>query len=145
MTIRGLGHINLRASAETIERLRGFYVDVIGLCEGARPMFRSGSRGYWLYAGDVAALHLTIAREGGASAQLPGVFNHMAFDCEDLEGTRARLEAAEIEYQTDIVDERHQVQLFLTDPAGIGVELTFTDVSLPEMVACTQAPTEHSV
>ena len=127
MAVRGLGHINLRASAETIERLRRFYVDVIGLREGPRPVFRSGSSGYWLYAGDDAVLHLSIARDDGASAQPRGVFNHFAFDCDNLESTRARLDAAGIEYETDIVDTLHQVQLFLIDPAGIGVELTFTD------------------
>lgn len=127
MATRGLGHINLCASAETIERLRRFYVDVIGLREGPRPVFRSGSSGYWLYAGAAAVMHLLIARGGGASTQSPGVFNHFAFDCDDLESTRARLDAAGIEYGTDIVDELHQVQLFLTDPAGIGVELTFAN------------------
>lgn len=127
MATRGLGHLNLRASAETIEHLRRFYTDIVGLREGARSTFRSGSRGYWLYAGERAILHLTIAREDGASTQTRGVFNHMAFDCDDLEGTRARLAAAGIEYKTDVVDELHQVQLFLTDPADIGVELTFTD------------------
>jgi len=126
MTVRGLGHVNLHASAETIERLRRFYIDVIGLTEGHRPAFRSGSRGYWLYAGDAAVMHLLIARNGGDSAQPAGVFNHFAFDCDDLEATRIRLDAAGIEYQTDVVDELHQTQLFLTDPAGIGVELTFT-------------------
>jgi catechol 2,3-dioxygenase-like lactoylglutathione lyase family enzyme len=126
MTVRGLGHVNLRASAEAIERLRRFYVDVIGLREGPRPTFRSGSQGHWLYAGDHAVMHLSIARDGGSGVQPSGVFNHFAFDCDDLEATRARLDAAGIEYATDIVDERHQVQLFLTDPTGIGVELTFT-------------------
>src|SRR5690348_3308034 len=109
MAVRGMGHINLRASAETIECLRRFYVDAVGLREGPRPVFRSGSSGYWLYAGDRAVLHLTIAQDGGVVAQPRGVFNHLAFDC-----------------ATDAVDELHQVQLFLTDPAGIGVELTFT-------------------
>ena len=126
MTVRGLGHINLRAPAETIERLRRFYIDVIGLSEGHRPVFRSGSSGWWLYAGDRAVLHLSIARNGGADDQPSGVFNHVAFDCADLEATRARLDAAGIEYETDVVDELHQTQLFLTDPAGIGVELAFT-------------------
>ena len=125
MTVRGIGHVNLRASAETIEHLRRFYVDVVGLREGARPVFRSGSRGFWLYAGAIAVLHLTIAQDGGASTQPAGVFNHLAFDCDDLESTRARLDAAGIAYATDIVDELHQTQLFLTDPAGIGIELTF--------------------
>lgn len=128
MTVRGLGHVNLRAPAEAIERLRRFYIDVIGLHEGPRPVFRSGSSGYWLYAGDDAVMHLSIARNGGASTQSPGVFNHLAFDCDDLEATRSRLDAAGIAYETDIVDELHQTQLFLTDPAGIGVELTFSDL-----------------
>jgi catechol 2,3-dioxygenase-like lactoylglutathione lyase family enzyme len=131
MTVRGLGHVNLRAPAEAIERLRRFYVDVIGLREGPRPVFRSGSSGYWLYAGDQAVMHLSIARSSGTGTQPPGVFNHFAFDCDDLQATCARLDAACIEYATDIVDERHQVQLFLTDPSGIGVELTFTE-SQPE-------------
>jgi catechol 2,3-dioxygenase-like lactoylglutathione lyase family enzyme len=125
MAVRGLGHVNLRASAEAIERLRRFYVDVIGLREGPRPVFRSGSSGYWLYAGDIAAMHLLIARDGGETMQPEGMFNHFAFDCDDLESTRARLDAAGIGYATDIADELHQVQLFLTDPSGIGVELTF--------------------
>ena len=125
MPVRGLGHVNLRASAETVEHLRRFYIDVIGLSEGHRPVFRSGSSGYWLYAGDRAVMHLSIAQNGGDSAQPAGVFNHFAFDCDDLEAARARLDIAGIKYETDIVDELHQTQLFFTDPAGIGVELTF--------------------
>lgn len=126
MTVRGIGHVNLRASAEIIERLRRFYIDVIGLREGPRPVFRSGSSGYWLYAGDREVLHLTIARNGGPDDQPPGVFNHLAFDCDDLEATRARLEQSGTRYETDVVGELHQTQLFLIDPAGIGIELTFT-------------------
>lgn len=88
----GLGRANFCASAETIERQRRFYVDVVGLREGARPVFRSGSRGYWSYAGDRAVLHPTIARDGGASTQPAGAFNHLAFDCDDLDATCACLE-----------------------------------------------------
>ncbi|HKU79430.1 MAG TPA: VOC family protein [Rhodanobacteraceae bacterium] len=126
MRVRGIGHVNLRAPTETIERLRRFYIDVIGLREGARPVFRSGSHGYWLYANDRAVLHLTIALNGEANSQPPGVFNHLAFDCDDLDATRARLEQAGIHYETDVVEELYQTQLFLSDPAGMGVELTFT-------------------
>lgn len=125
MPVHRIGHLNLRASAETIERLRRFYIDVVGLHDGARPVFRSGSRGYWLYAGNRAVLHLTIAENGGADSQSPGVFNHFAFDCHDLASTLARLDAPGIACETDFVEELHQTQLFLIDPAGIGVELTF--------------------
>lgn len=51
--------------------------------------------------------------------------NHLAFDCDDLAATKTRLDAAGISYQTDRVDELAQVQLFFSDPTGIGVELTF--------------------
>lgn len=126
MTARAIGHVNLRAPAETIERLRRFYVDVVGLREGPRPVFRSRSRGHWLYTGDTDAVHLTIADDTDAAPRHASCFNHLAFDCDDLDATRARLEAVGINFETDVVDELGQVQLFLTDPVGIGIELTFT-------------------
>ncbi|MGH8216710.1 MAG: VOC family protein [Rhodanobacteraceae bacterium] len=127
MSTLGIGHINLRASAEIIERMRRFYVDVVGLREGSRPNFRSGSHGHWLYAGDVDVLHLSIRNDGVSGTCATGAFGHMAFAIDDLAAAQARLDAAGVPYETDIVDERHQVQLFLADPAGVGVELTFTD------------------
>ena len=106
--VRGLAHANLRAPAAMIERLRRFYTDVVGLREGPRPTFRSGSRGHWLYAGDTDVLHLTIASPGDAEPQATGMFN-----------------AAGLAYQIDEVDERGQVQLFLIDPCGLAIELNF--------------------
>jgi catechol 2,3-dioxygenase-like lactoylglutathione lyase family enzyme len=127
--VRGIGHANLRAPAEVIEQLRRFYTAVVGLREGPRPQFRSGSQGYWLYAGDTDVLHLSIARDDAPLAASNGAFNHLAFACDDLAGTRARLDAAGIAYEVEVVDQLRQVQLFLTDPAGMGVELTFPDPS----------------
>ena len=43
-------HFNLRAGRDLVERLRDFYVDVVGLRVGARPPF--DFHGYWLYIGD---------------------------------------------------------------------------------------------
>ena len=123
--VRGLDHVNLRAPAALIERLRRFYIDIVGLQEGPRPSFRSGSRGHWLYAGEQALMHLSISADGDGSPQRTGWLSHYAFACDDLAGARARLDAAQIPYQVDIVDTRGQVQLFLTDPAGVGVELNF--------------------
>jgi extradiol dioxygenase family protein len=124
--VRGLAHANIRAPATMIERLRRFYIDVVGLREGPRPAFRSGSRGHWLYAGETDVLHLTIAGPGDASPVSTGHFNHLAFACTDLAGTRTRLEAAGLAFEIDEVDELGQVQLFLTDPCGLDVELNFS-------------------
>lgn len=123
--VHGIGHVNFRAPAAMIERLRCFYVEVVGLREGPRPRFRSGSHGYWLYAGDNDAVHLSISSDGEPATTHQSCFNHLAFVCSDLDATCARLDAANVPYETDVVDELGQVQLFLTDPAGVGVELTF--------------------
>lgn len=56
----------------------------------------------------------------------PSTFDHFAFACADLAATRAHLDAAGTPYSIDAVDVLQQVQLFLRDPAGTGVELTFT-------------------
>lgn len=123
--VRGLAHANIRAPEAMIDRLRHFYIDVVGLREGPRPTFRSGSRGHWLYAGETDVLHLTIAAPGDAPPASTGHLNHLAFACTDLAATRARLDAVGLAYEVDEVDEPPQVQLFLTDPCGLEIELNF--------------------
>lgn len=124
--ISGLNHINIRAPEDMIERLRAFYRDAIGLSEGPRPPFRS--RGYWLYGGDRDLLHLTIIpAHAGVPASTPaartGWFDHVAFTGMNRAESIQRLEAAGVPYEIDEVPMLGQVQVFLTDPAGIGVEL----------------------
>lgn len=120
--IAGLAHVNIRAPEALIERVRVFYRDVIGLREGPRPPFRS--RGHWLYAGERDVLHLTVAPTIERTTG-DGWLDHVAFSASDLDATIARLDAAGIAYERDDVPSLGQVQLFLTDPAGIGVELNF--------------------
>ena len=124
--VSGLDHINFRAPEAMIEQLRAFYRDLIGLSDGPRPAFRS--RGYWLYAGGRDVLHLTItADEGGAPVRpaRTGWLDHIAWACTDADAVRARLDAAAVSYEVDEVPGSGQLQIFLTDPAGIGVELNF--------------------
>ncbi|WP_243047459.1 VOC family protein [Dyella sp. RRB7] len=125
MGVRGIDHVNLRAPADLVERLRRFYTDLIGLREGPRPTPRSGSRGHWLYAGERALIHLGIAADGDGQPQRTGWLSHVALACDDLEAMRARLDAAGVPYRVEIVDAPGQVQLFLSDPAGVGIELNF--------------------
>jgi extradiol dioxygenase family protein len=53
------------------------------------------------------------------------MLDHLAFACTDLAATRARLDAAGLAYEIDEVAERGQVQVFLTDPCGLDIELNF--------------------
>jgi len=111
-----IDHINIAGPMETLEACRRFYVEVLGLTVGARPPFRR--RGFWLYSGNAAIVHLTES----ASA---GHLNHVAFSCEDADGLRAKLEAHRIPFTVDEVPATGQVQFFLRDPAGAALELNF--------------------
>jgi catechol 2,3-dioxygenase-like lactoylglutathione lyase family enzyme len=120
MPITGVDHINIAGPAELIERCRAFYVDVLQLADGHRPAFRS--RGYWLYAADRPIVHLTV-REDERSAS-PTHLDHCAFACIDLDATIASLERHGVPYAIDRVPSG-AAQLFLHDPAGVGIELNF--------------------
>jgi catechol-2,3-dioxygenase len=125
--VRGLGHINIRAPAALIWELRQFYIDIVGLRDGPRPTFRPGSNGHWLYAGDVDVVHLSVAPES-VSSEAPrstGWLGHVAFACSDLDAALQVLDENFVQYELVEVTSLNQVQIFLTDPAGIGVELTF--------------------
>lgn len=124
MTIHRIDHYNLRAPREVLDRLRDWYRDAVGLAVGDRPPLNHF--GYWLYADGRAVLHLSEAG-AGESRPVPGTgtFDHVAFACEGLAETRARLEALGIALRMAKVPRTGQTQIFLKDPAGNGVELNF--------------------
>lgn len=124
MPIHTLNHINISADRATLDAVKKFYCDVLGLTEGHRPPF---SRfGYWLYAGEFALVHLVESREG-EERELDAVntFDHFAFDCTDRTGMEATLIAHGVAFETAHVPATRQVQLFVKDPAGNKLELNF--------------------
>lgn len=124
MPVKGLDHYNLRADGELLETLRRFYCEVIGLEEGPRPAFNS--RGHWLYAGPEAILHLSGTRPGETREAGPtGTFDHVAFRCTEFENTLTRLSSAGVAWEVRSVPGTQVRQVFLVDPAGNGIELTF--------------------
>lgn len=128
MPISGLSHYNLRVCRSELDTIRDYYTDVLGLIVGDRPAF--DSFGYWLYADGMPVLHL-VARNPGenVATNQSGVVDHVAFQCTDFEGTVARLQAADVKFEARQVPGTTQQQLFLSDPAGVGVELIFEDLS----------------
>lgn len=124
MSALGFSHYNLRAPRALLDELRDFYCDVVGLTVGQRPPFRSF--GYWLYAGDHAVLHLSeAAPDENRPAQPVGTFDHAAFRCTDRAAYENKLRSQGIKYRVAIVPATQQLQIFITDPAGNGVELNF--------------------
>jgi catechol 2,3-dioxygenase-like lactoylglutathione lyase family enzyme len=121
VSIRAIDHVNIRAPAADIARLKQFYCDVIGLCDGWRPEFKS--RGHWLYAGDHPLVHLVegdMVRGVGESAGI----DHVSFLSDDLDSFIDKLRLRGIGFQLTRVPTLGHHQLLTRDPLGIGVEIT---------------------
>ncbi|MFP6730826.1 MAG: VOC family protein [Alphaproteobacteria bacterium] len=119
MAINGLDHITLNV-ADLNASLR-FYVDVIGLREGDRPPF--DSPGAWLYSGDRPIVHLVAGRDGGSAST--GAFDHIALHAEGLAAMAERLATAGIAHEKFTVPRIGLKQIFIHDPDGVRIELTF--------------------
>jgi catechol-2,3-dioxygenase len=131
MSVIRFAHYNLRAPRPLLERLRSFYVQVIGLHVGDRPSLQKF--GYWFYADGKPVLHLVESVAAG-TPDAHSSFSHAAFDCSDLEQTEKLLTRQGIPFRRSQVPETGEPQLFLTDPAGNGVELIFaTDAPRREL------------
>ena len=126
MSVIGFNHYNLRAPREMMEQLRAFYCDIVGLTQGQRPPF--DSFGYWLYAGDQCVLHLSEAQPNEVRhTHVATTFDHVAFTCTARTEMETRLTRHNIPFRTGQVPAMGITQLFLKDPAGNGIELSFAE------------------
>ena len=121
MTIRAIDHVNIRAPAADIARLKQFYCDVIGLSDGWRPEFKS--RGHWLYAGDHPLVHLVEGDMVHGVGEPVGI-DHVSFLSDDLDSFIDKLRLRGIEFQLTRVPTLGHHQMLTRDPLGIGVEIT---------------------
>ena len=128
LRITHIDHFNISVKHADLKTIRDFYVNVIGLTEGARPNFNFP--GYWLYGGSEAAiLHLAVVLPDDADGISPdkstGQFDHISLKASDAASARARLKAAEVPFDERPVPGWRLNQIFFKDPAGLKVELTF--------------------
>ncbi len=131
MNTVGLNHFNITVPDGMLEKVRDFYVEVLGLVVGDRPGFRR--RGFWLYAGNEPLVHLSACdpeddRAGGETGL--SFLDHVAFSCEGLMGLIERLKRLSIPYEVIEIPSLEQLQVFVRDPVGLGVELNFVNESL---------------
>lgn len=115
-----LDHVTLRCA--DLARSRAFYVDLLGLTDGPRPPF--DFEGAWLYLAGAPVVHLA-QRMAGSPAGGTGAFDHFAFAGSDIEAARSRLNAAGASFAEADVPGRSLRQIFLRDPDGVKVEITF--------------------
>jgi catechol 2,3-dioxygenase-like lactoylglutathione lyase family enzyme len=122
MPIDQLQHINIRCA--DVEAAKDFYLRVLGLTVGPRPPFQS--TGYWMYLGDHPIVHLVQRPAGEPPKAGEGNLDHVGLGGVDLEGTRAQLQAAGIQFREQVVPRDGSVQIFVIDPDGVRLELNFT-------------------
>lgn len=125
MSISAIHHVNIRAPASDIAKLRQFYCEILGVREGWRPAFES--RGYWLYAGEDSVLHLVESEAESGTPASPGIVDHVAFRCLSLAPVIERLRSRGIEFRLTRVPSLGDQQLMFRDPLGMGIELNVAE------------------
>ncbi|MEL6806451.1 MAG: VOC family protein [Pseudomonadota bacterium] len=126
MQITRLDHVNLRTTQ--LEAMIDWYVDVLGLINGARPDF--GFPGAWLYAGDVAIVHLVgVAQDAGVGSETALKLEHFAMRATDAVGFEARLRDRGVDYRKSGIDELGLVAFNIWDPDGNHIHVDFTDTA----------------
>jgi len=127
-----LDHMTLRTRkpAETVR----FYTDVLGVKEGWRPPFNFP--GHWLYEGETPIIHIITITENESAVRGyvgerkedgpgSGAVDHIAFRCQGLSAYQDRLVSLGYTFHERVVPRLDQHQLFVKDPNGVTLELTF--------------------
>ena len=124
MAVTRLDHVNIRCRPEDLPAMRRFWGEVVGLEEGARPNF--DFPGIWFWVDGGAVVHIAARQKDGTPLPTDhGAFGAQRDMAEGLEATRARLRELGVEWREAPVPGFPLHQIFLHDPTGIMVELTF--------------------
>lgn len=115
-----LGHVTVRSA--DFDRTEQFYCGLLGMHRGPRPAIRQPGR--WFYVGGEAVLYV-LPRQGGASASAAGTIDHFALNAAGRPAFERRLQAAGVPFESRRLADSDIWQVFLTDPDGARVELSF--------------------
>ena len=127
-TVHGLFHIAIKT--ENLAATRKFWTEIIGLREFPRPDF--GYPGAWLgctQPGGLAIIHVyaggpALGPEGMASNGTAAI-DHVSLSCSGYRSYVSRFKAAGLDWREFIVPGTSLWQLFVYDPSGVQLELTF--------------------
>ena len=128
-TVHNLHHVNIETSK--FEETRAFYEDLLGLTVGRRATFPT--RGYWMYLRNEPILHLLEIPAGKeAQSTTPNRENnrvnrvdHFGVMVSGLDETIEFLEKCGYKYARAGVRDDRMLRLFVEDPNGVIVELSF--------------------
>lgn len=124
VTLAGLDHYTVNGGVEDIDGLRDFYRDVLGLAEGPRPDF--DFPGYWMYCAGQAIVHIVGLKDQTRMASVPtGAMDHISLRISGFSPMRAHLDRLGTPYEWRMVPGGRLAQIFVHDPMGVRLELTF--------------------
>ena len=134
MALKTFEHVLILA--DDVDKTKDFYVDILGLNIGYRPDFPF--KGYWLYLDEnpkAACIHLAMRKQDTGQDYYigkkddvksgSGAIDHVAFNADDIESMKAKLEKISMEYTHRKVPGYPLEQLFIMDPDGVKVELNY--------------------
>lgn len=134
-----LNHFSIRSL--DVEKTRRFYVDVLGLTVGPRPVFPFP--GIWLYRGDHRNVGNAVVHVIGMDLNDPvglkqylgdrdmsslngsGAVDHIAFFADGLSTMLAHLETHGVTVRERTVPSIGLHQIFLDDPNGVVIEINY--------------------
>ena len=124
----GLFHLAIKTS--DLARTLAFWTGVIGLRETARPNF--GYAGAWLACGQPGGQAIIHVYAGGPALGSRGVvdsgtaaIDHVSLACTGYHAYIARFRGAGLDWREFLVPDTTLWQLFVYDPSGVQLELTF--------------------
>lgn len=120
MPLHKLDHVNLRTA--DLARLRDFYIEVLGMTDGARPDFGFG--GAWLYCGEDPFVHLVeVSRQPAPEGELR--LEHFAFSATGLADFLALLKGRGLDYRLAVIADFGIIQVNIHDPDGNHIHVDF--------------------
>jgi catechol 2,3-dioxygenase-like lactoylglutathione lyase family enzyme len=126
--LHGLFHIAIKTA--DLQATRVFWRDIIGLREIARPDF--GFPGAWLACpqpGGQAIIHVYAGGPAlgpaGTAPRGSAAIDHISLSCSGYRDYAARFRRAGLPFREFIVPGTTLWQLFVYDPSGVQLELTF--------------------
>jgi catechol 2,3-dioxygenase-like lactoylglutathione lyase family enzyme len=127
-SIHGLFHVAIKTA--NLEATRRFYIEVLGLVDAHRPDF--GYPGAWLacpHPGGAAIVHIyaggpALGPEGRAPYGSAAI-DHLSLSCSGFAAYRERFIAHGLDWREFLVPGTTLWQLFVYDPSGVQLELTF--------------------
>lgn len=125
MPVHSLHHFTIRCTPDELPPLTDFYTRVMRLVVGARPAIPAP--GAWLYADGQPIVHLYAHLASADASVLPatGHVDHISFRARGLAEMRAHLRASGVDFTEAPIPGWAIHQLFLQDPRGLRIEMTF--------------------